>query len=470
MKKFFKNWLDKRGTEVISVLLFFITALLLSFNINKPFIGEHDWNGARYGNIAKNYLRYGLVQTQLGQVENGGLAKKDEFIFNTHYPPTLPLLIALSYSFLGISEWSTRVVPAIFTSGSIVLIFLIGKTLYGFKFGVMATFLVLFTPIILYFGKNPMHEPVVIFFILLATLGFIKWQSSNLKKYKLLFFAAVVLAELTTWAGYFIVPALTFYVLVKREKKIIKDILLLWPLSLIIFSLHIFHTFLLTKDPFGGYLVESFLQRTSLSQTGRVEDFNVLAYLNRLRLWLFTLYSATLSLLSFLGFVIFLKKREDSNYLWVLTFGLPALIYFLLFSNAVFIHNYLTWYLLPFMALSGAAGLIKILQIKYLKEFKHLIVVSFILLIAIERWDFLKALNSSKADLLSVEVAKAINQKVNFDKTVLVLPKSFFYAADKFLHFYGDRKFILEENGKRADVVVDVDVLKGTYRLTYKND
>jgi hypothetical protein len=40
------------------IILFLLSSFFLSTNLDKPFVGIHDHNGARFGNIAKNYIKY----------------------------------------------------------------------------------------------------------------------------------------------------------------------------------------------------------------------------------------------------------------------------------------------------------------------------------------------------------------------------------------------------------------------------
>ena len=36
----------------------------------RPFVGLHDFNGVFYGNIGRNYLRFDITKTKLGQVKS----------------------------------------------------------------------------------------------------------------------------------------------------------------------------------------------------------------------------------------------------------------------------------------------------------------------------------------------------------------------------------------------------------------
>ena len=167
MKKFLKNYIN----FLISIFLFALTLVIVGKNLNKPFWGIHDWNGARYGNIARNYVRYGYFTTKFSQIENGGVY--------THYPPMLPILISFSYKFFRVNEWATRLVPVLATSGLIIIIYLIGRTIFSNKIGLTASFLALATPMIRYYGKNPVHEPLALFFASLAFLGAAKFTKKK---------------------------------------------------------------------------------------------------------------------------------------------------------------------------------------------------------------------------------------------------------------------------------------------------
>ena len=133
---------SKKRRLIISVVLFCLTFFLLSINSNKPYSGVHDWNGARNGNIARNYLRYGLLETKLGQIENSGQVSSKDFKYYTHFPPTLTLLIAGSFKIFGVTEWAGRLIPILATSGVIVLIFLVGEKLLKWEVGLFLSCLI----------------------------------------------------------------------------------------------------------------------------------------------------------------------------------------------------------------------------------------------------------------------------------------------------------------------------------------
>lgn len=461
----------------LSVLIFLTAFILIGQNLDKPLWGEHDWNGVRYGNIARNYLRYGLVETELGQVENSGPAQRGEFEYYTHYPPLLPMTIGLSYKIFGIDEWSTRLIPTLAIAGSIVLIFLIGSSLSSLKIGVLAALLAMLTPMSLYFGKNASHEPLTLTFILLSFYGYL--SLGKLKVAKLLFILGLVLAQFTAWAGYFLIPAITIVTFAKRNWSELKRLIPYWFLSFGIFALLLLHVIFLTGSISGGNLFESLWLRTGLVSDSQPQEFNFLSYLNRLRLWFSTTFTLTLMLLSVAWLIKFIAK-PDSKAWSILILGIIGIIYTVVFSNAVFIHNYLLYYFLPFLAITGACTVFWLKEYydrlvyhskvkkNYFTNISSFIILLFLALVIFERRDFLHALQSSQQDKLAVDIGKAIKEATKPEDLVLISPLKFSYSADKFLRFYGDRKIQYGDNGDDWDVKVIVDQENGKFEIIPK--
>ena len=104
--------------NIFILLILILATVLLSININKPFIGHHDWNGAFWGVQARYYLSFfGSLLSIQNNVSFGG-------IFFSHYTPLLPALFSISVAIFGERELSLRLVPLIF---SVVMVFIIYK-------------------------------------------------------------------------------------------------------------------------------------------------------------------------------------------------------------------------------------------------------------------------------------------------------------------------------------------------------
>lgn len=434
---------------LFSVFLFISVILLIGHNLDKPFMGIHDWNGARYGNIARNYLRYGLFAIRFAQIENSGLAKPAEFKYFTHYPPLLPLAISLSYRFLGINERATRLVPLLATAGAILCLFYIGRTIFDWRVGLGASLLALATPMIRYFGKNPVHEPLALFFAFLAFLG----AAKILKKKRngwFLVFLGLGLSLLTNWSGVFLLVALSLILAGGREKKMLFK---MWFLGTALVFLYFLHVYLLTGSFWGGGLRDVFFQRTSLGGAASLTPFTPLEFLERVRLWSFSLFTISLLGAAALG-VYFLFKRgslfQKKFMTGVLFYGLgPSLV----FSNATFIHNYFIYGLTAFFSLSASFLIFSIVKNKIYAVVFFLVLIIFVWF---EKAAFLSALDKSRGDFLAVSIGKNIFSQVPLTETVFIEP--FDYGASRlpFLTFYSDRKIVLSpDSGYNWRVKVD---------------
>lgn len=449
----------KRILVFIPILLFLLTIVVVGNNLGKPFIGIHDWNGARYGNIARNYLRYGFFTTKFSQVENSGEVRPSEFRYLTHYPPLLPILISASYRIFGINEWATRLVSLLATAGAIVLIYLIGRTIFNEEAGVSASLLALATPMVRYFGKNPVHEPLVFNFSLLAFLG-ILFVLKKRKKGWFLVFLGSALTLLTNWSGIFLIIAASF-ILFRRVSN--KRLITLWVFGIALVILHLIQVYKVSGSPFGGGLWEAFLQRTSLGGTASLTPFGPIEFLDRLRLWASTLFTISLLLVSFVGStIIFKKERQEVKRLFVgfLIFGLGQE---LLFPNAAYIHNYFIYPFLLFLVLTGAFSIFFIS--KRIKVSWLLILLVLFLLTWFERRPHLLALEASQNDLLAYQAGREMARMV--PKGDIVLVKPFDYGASRLpiLAFYSDRKIVLKRDSM-YNWIVNVDEEKGQFALS----
>lgn len=422
---------------LIPSVLFLLVVFVIGTNLTKPFWGEHDWNGARYGNIAKNYLRYGYVLTKFGQVENGGISNPTDFIYYTHYQPLLPILISASYRFFGVSEFTTRLVPLLSTAGFILMVYFIGSQLISWKMGIFSSLLALATPMVRYYGKNPVHEPLALFFSSLTFLGL-------LKKNKWLLLTGIVLTALTNWSFVFLIAGISVFLM---SKKNIKKITGLCALGIFFAAFHFIHVKILTGSFLGGDLVGALLERTSVDQV--VTKFNFIQYLLQIRLWFSTLFTNTLLLSAVVGIVVLLR----SKLLKFKKFILAVLVYCLypiFFTNASFIHSYFVYYFILPLCLLGGFVFVKLLEFKKILLFLFLFTL---LGVWFERNSYVKALNASDGDKLAVEIAKSVQDKTGVSDTISVKPDDYAESRLPILSFYSERNMV---SSRKTDWLVTI--------------
>src|SRR3989344_2747062 len=196
--------------NLLIILIAIFSCIVLSININKPFIGHHDWNGAFWGVQARNYLSFSSSLLSYGNnVSFGG-------IFFSHYTPLLPALFSISVAIFGERELSLRLVPLIFSVVMIIFIYKIGQELFDKKTGLLASLLASIIPMFVYFGKLPDHEPIVVSLITVAFYFFVK--SFKNKKIYSIFLVFLFLALFESWPAFFLLPPiLAFSLFVQRD-------------------------------------------------------------------------------------------------------------------------------------------------------------------------------------------------------------------------------------------------------------
>ena len=385
------------------LIILILLALILTDHLAKPFIGHHDWNGVFYSQIARNYLRFGLLETKLGQLTGPNS-------FYTHYPPLFPLTLAAAFKVFGISDLVSRLVPVGLTIAGLLVLYRISSS--------WVVIAVALTPMLRYFGQMPSQEPLIIFLTLLSFYFF-------RKKNRVGFYLSVILNGLSGWAGYFFYPLLFFL----NRRWAIKACLLL----VMTFFLHLLHVYILTGSFSGGGIFDALLLRLGFfPMLGKTEpelagQFTWLAYLIKEARMLTVYYTFTLLSLAALG-LLFCRNRIT---LIFLAWGLS---YPLIFSNVVFVHEYFNVFFWPFLALS-LVNLINRIKLK-----PALILIIF-LAIFLERNKFYQALVKTKAFEPGYQLGLEINRLIPFGQTYTVVnTREFIESQNLFIDYYSDRQ------------------------------
>ncbi len=395
------------------ILILLAAALILSYNINKPFWGHHDFNNAFYGVMGRNLARFGPVATKLGQVTTTSVSDPKLFGYHTHHPPLLIWLLGLSYFLFGISEISTRLIPVIFSVATVAVFFLLIREVFGQKTAVASSMIWLVTPIFVYFGKMAVHEVLVLFFFVSAVYTYLKGQ------YKLLL-PVISLGCLSGWPAYYIPVIILFLDFFQKKNLGLARSLFILIIPVFFFLLLLGHNYILTGSPFGGGLLEAYFFRT--------EAIPVIDYFRREASWFLAYFSKPVFLAAVLGAMLALKNMKSRIFL--LAFGLYGLIYLVVFKSAAYRHDYLIYYFLPLFAAS--AGFLVARIHKY----------AFIVLLALSvlsSYKFTQALLASDYMKEGVIVGKMVHDRVPKDESVAIIDDYVVNDSSWQAVFYADR-------------------------------
>lgn len=384
---------SKRGVRIqqfLTAVVLCISAVLLSVRFDKPFIGQHDWNGVVYGQAAKNFVRFGYMPLRFGATLATVNTPAAERKFLTHYPPTLPILMSLSYHLFGMSEWSTRFVPILASIASIFLIIEIGKKLWNWQAGVLAGIFSAVTPIFLYYGKNPVHDVVQLPFSLLAFFAYLHVQEDDRTVWKLVLLFSIMAAALVGWSGYYAAILIAIHGISFAKHKT-----LFWFLpvmSIVLFFLFLWHVSLLDAR-FTRELTGAVTSRIGASSIPWGDFFR-----KEFR-YSMNLFTATLLLLSgcwvFMVFLHGIRLRSFRRDIFVLFLGIYGIAHIVIFREAGWYHEYLLFPLLPFLSITAALFLTNVLN-PFQLSIKLGVVLIVIAIVATERIGYARALLASE--------------------------------------------------------------------------
>ena len=438
------------------VLVIIFSGLLLSTNLNKPFIGHHDWNGAFWGEETKRYL----TKAGLGESEYlRSLHLSPKSLYFPDYTPLLPITFSLISVFFGLSESTLRLVPTIFSLLMLFFIYKIGELLFERKVGLFASIFAALTPMFLYFGKLPDHEPIVTSLITISFYFYLK-SFENKSKYGKFFLVFFILSLLESWPAFFIIPFLTLHSIYLKKEKIAK-VFLPWLFSIFVICAHLGSIFLI----FGINGLTQFVKQGNSRMNspadliGGFSNYSPYTFLTTEAHYAVIYFTRILIILSLLWlitviFKIFRKKINSSEISLLILFAYP-LSFILVFRQLAFIHDYKLYHFLPFISLSSAS-----VVSKGFKSYKNLrkktnifswtqITIITFLLIAItvffERYEYLNTLLKTSFNTPGYDLGLLIKKKTSPQEDVLVNSMQFKGFFGVFVNYYSDRQVDYED-------------------------
>ena len=331
-----------------------LEGLLLTVGLMEPFVGRHDFCTAWVTSVARNHVRYGLTTTGLLMVTNNAQVPSDWLWFYTSHPPLMPTFVATLFTIVGVEPWAARLPFILFTLGSIVLVYLLGLQVGGRGVGLFAAFVFAVMPMTAYFGRVANFEPPTAFFILLAVLTYTAWQRTRRGSALIATAAAVAIAALIDWPGYYLAALLPLHHLVtslprKREWKFA----LLPVLVILLFALQLALTQAVAGNGGMNQLVNKFLLRTAANAG---PEFSWTGFASRQVGGAAAFFTLPVLFLALTGAWSWTRARhwaDDGAIVILLAVGVLNVV---LFPHGAFAHDFWLYYCAAPIALLAAAG------------------------------------------------------------------------------------------------------------------
>lgn len=134
-------------------------------------------------------------------------------------PPVFPLLLAGIFSIFGQDMFIVRIFLAIFNALICLVVFLLGKEMFGERVGLMAMAISVFYPSFIYWGGYISQETLTILFLALTVLFLLKSKGGSLSSCLLSGFFLGILV-LTRSTGYGFLPLFLFWLIFSSRNKV----------------------------------------------------------------------------------------------------------------------------------------------------------------------------------------------------------------------------------------------------------
>ncbi|MFH1434940.1 MAG: glycosyltransferase family 39 protein [Pseudomonadota bacterium] len=322
---------------------------------------HHGWNGARRSINARNYLRFGYIETRLAPLDNLGPAKgadgkpKKMWAY-WHHPPGFAILLSFAYAILGESETVARLLAVSLTLASFIMLITIFRRSWGDGPTLLACVFLTFLPIYASYMNFVNFEPLVIASMFGVICVYESYRRSR-KWWKLMLLGLVVLVG--GFSDFPFYPFLFFFWLILIAVEFSGGIrnwklpVIFVPIVLVAGALVVLQ-FISMQDSFKSFL-NLFNGRRNLSG-----DQPYLIVLEKWKYYLpffnpVTIVFTAYWLLDLVVRALLRRLRRADGY--ILALLLPALTYWLLIPQGAKIHEYCVLYFSPALALAAGGGL-----------------------------------------------------------------------------------------------------------------
>jgi 4-amino-4-deoxy-L-arabinose transferase-like glycosyltransferase len=324
--------------------------------------GHNGYNGAAFSQAARNSLRFGVAfQAQY----HTGLSRPGIHEAYTDHPMMLHFHLMIFQWLFGPKEWAGRLVPAIYSFLSLVVLFLMVRRLGGPGMALLSIALFTLTPLNLIFANMIDHEQGCIFWCLVFLNSYCLWLKNGRWLYGGLCLLSITLAAQFDWPAYYLAFFVAAHAFVSgflrqpRKLQWKKEYTWIAFFSAVVLA-NFFGFFLYVSWLRGGVseMMNAFFWRSS-HQAGTIDRI------------LFTakdLYGPILEGLLVLWVLqtLFGAVRRKLGMLdWVpILFFMVQVIHSSVFQNAGMIHSYWIYYLGPVIAVGGAIVLTELWRLQ----------------------------------------------------------------------------------------------------------
>ena len=346
---------SKLWAVLFAVVLIWL-AIVLSWEIRRPWNDGVDFNGAVWSQAAHNILRAGFTET--AGASSGfyfGPLPIPAWGYYLHHPPLLHLAITVLFAVFGEHEWVARLVPISCSLASTVLLWLLVRSCAGARAATLSAAVFASLPMQLRYGSMVNFEPCVLM-LMLGALLCLRWHHiSGALKWKYGALGLIFVGLWVDWAMYLFVVALCGCWLLRARGGDRRFAVILLLSAIFSGALYLLRIKLLRPDAWRS-LSDAFMVRIG---TGKGGYFTEAQWLVRMSETMVSYFLPVGLVLAAIGAVLLWRARSQQGLQWLgracVVIVVMDALFVGLFQNVSYIHQYSAFYFLAPIAI--AAGL-----------------------------------------------------------------------------------------------------------------
>jgi mannosyltransferase len=389
----------------------------------------------RFYNLGFNSLWLDEASTlNFATIDGAGGSFLDIWTYTLQFDPNPPTFVWLEYiiiTLFGVSEFTLRLAPAIFGTLTVPLMYFVGKEFIDENGGIIAASAFALSPFLILYSQEARAYSMLLFFITLTTLIYLKAITSEGLKYWILF---GIITACSIWVHFYTIiflGGIILYTLLMYRLKYIKELFISGIIIII------------TTIPVVSITLQTIFKHASAGPTFGIQGFNVI-YDTLLQISGYNIVSMYIIVLLFICglFALYIKNKDKTIFLITILLFTFAASWYLSYKLSM-VPRYLSF--LSIILFLGVAASYKLF---YALTHKKIVIYSLIILLIAVNVPFLMTYYSmyTKDDWRGVSKTLAgITQPGDLVITVpgyLDQPLNYYYSnkTDGTLEFRGDNE------------------------------
>ncbi|NIN63985.1 MAG: hypothetical protein GTO63_04565 [Anaerolineae bacterium] len=339
--------------------IFVAAVVLLTRDINAPFVRQGSYDEIIYTLHARAYDRYGLTETRLALVFPPGdpAAPLGEQAHNPTRSVLLTVLLTFVYKLLGYHESAGRLIGITSTLVSLLALYYLVKQLWTKRVAAIAVVAMAFTPSVVIFGRETWTVPPQMACWLVAIWLYVRWlqteETSNLRGMTVSLTLGILFSP---WSGWLLPPLIALHGLIFAARH--RWRILAWSLGALLAASAVFAAHFVWLGPLVWHdLLERIALRVGVS--GIDVSPSAMAWLTKVA-WRFSGWDTPIAILIGVAVLVgvilrAIKHRKlalpDQILLLLAAFGMAIILFF---PQLAWTHHYVSLFIVPYLAVASA--------------------------------------------------------------------------------------------------------------------